>query len=225
MKGWRTSDDPYRAERERMVEQQIITRGITHPRVIEAMRKVPRHLFVPEPYRVQAYADMPLPIGYGQTISQPFMVAAMTANLDPQETDRVLEIGTGSGYQTAILAELVQEVWTIEVIQELQERAREVLEELGYTNIRYRVGDGSKGWPEGAPYDKILVAAASPSIPPPLVEQLKVGGIMVLPVGDRWGQDLVKVTKVSETEAEHQVLFPCAFVPLKGAYGFPEEPF
>ena len=216
------SDNYYEESLNRMIEEQIVARGITDERVINAIKKVPRHAFVPEQYRYEAYSDMPLPIGYGQTISQPYMVAVMTLYLDPKEDHKVLEIGTGSGYQTAILAVLAKEVYTIEVVPELQERAKKILEELGLTNIKYKIGDGSLGWAEYAPFDRIMVTAASPYIPPPLAEQLNVGGIMIIPVGDRWGQDLLKVIKTDQNTLHHENLLPCAFVPLIGEYGFRE---
>ncbi|MGC8875387.1 MAG: protein-L-isoaspartate(D-aspartate) O-methyltransferase, partial [Chloroflexia bacterium] len=153
-----------------MVESQIARRGISHPGVLRAMERVPRHRFVPPEYRSQAYADYPLPIGYGQTISQPYIVALMTQLLDPKPTDRVLEIGTGCGYQAAVLAEIVREVYTVEIIPELAEQAARRLAELGYTNVFTRQGDGYYGWPEHAPYDGIIVTAAAPEVPPPLIE-------------------------------------------------------
>ncbi len=220
MKIWQDSEDPYKAKREWMVETQIRARGIQHPRVLEAMRVIPRHRFVPPEFQDEAYEDYPLPIGHGQTISQPYMVAAMTEALEPEAHHRVLEIGTGSGYQTAVLAYLVREVYTIEYVPELAERAQRVLADLGFTNIHFRVGDGTLGWPEAAPFDRILVAAAAPEVPPPLWEQLKPGGILVIPLGDLWGQELYKIRKTPEGERVDEVLFPCAFVPLRGAYGF-----
>lgn len=178
-------------EAKRMVEMQIARRGISHPGVLRAMERVPRHRFVPPEYRSQAYADYPLPIGYGQTISQPYIVALMTQLLDPKPTDRVLEIGTGCGYQAAVLAEIVREVYTVEIIPELAEQATRRLAELGYTNVFTRQGDGYYGWPEHAPYDGIIVTAAAPEVPPPLIEQLAEGGRMVLPLGSSPGyQDL-----------------------------------
>lgn len=214
-------EEYYRKKREDMVKYQIESRGVKNPRVLEAMRKIPRHLFVPEDSLKEAYEDYPLPIGYGQTISQPYMVACMVEIIDPQEEDRVLEIGTGSGYETAVLAYLVKEVYTIEIIRELQERAKAILEEvLGFKNIYYKIGDGSQGWEEYAPYDKIIVSAAAPVIPPPLLEQLKAGGIMVLPLGERWHQELVKVVKKSQDRYEKEYLFGCSFVPLVGKFGF-----
>lgn len=184
------------AERREMVNSQIRARGVRDPRVLEAMEKVPRHLFVPEAMRAGAYADEPLPIGEGQTISQPYIVAYMTEALGLKGGERVLEIGTGSGYQTAVLAELAREVFTIELIESLSVRAREVLQTLGYGNIRFRAGDGSRGWPEEAPFDAIIVTAASDHVPPPLLEQLAVGGRLVIPVGEFFQRlDLYRRTK------------------------------
>ncbi|MCD6382312.1 MAG: protein-L-isoaspartate(D-aspartate) O-methyltransferase [Candidatus Hydrothermae bacterium] len=206
-----------------MVEYQIVGRGVRDRGVIEAMLRVPRHLFVPPPHREEAYNDYPLSIGRGQTISQPYMVAVMTEALELKGDEKVLEIGTGSGYQTAVLAEIASEVFTIERDPLLAERARELLESLGYKNIHFRVGDGTLGWPEEAPFDRIIVTAAAPSIPKPLREQLRVGGIIVIPVGGRYGQTLVKGKKVSDEKMEIEELFECAFVPLVGEYGFPES--
>lgn len=206
-------------KRKMMVDTQIISRGVKDPRVIKAMLEVPRHLFVSSEYIDQAYEDYPLPIGYGQTISQPYMVAIMTELLELDNTHKILEIGTGSGYQTAILASIAKEVYTVERVPELSKRAKEILEKLGFDNIKFKVGDGSLGWPEYAPYDRIIVTAAAPDIPDPLKEQLKEGGIIVIPVGERIGQILLKGVKEKGT-IKTQDLFPCAFVPLKGEYGF-----
>ncbi|MDI6845851.1 MAG: protein-L-isoaspartate(D-aspartate) O-methyltransferase [Candidatus Saccharicenans sp.] len=195
-----------------MVENQIRRRGITDEKVLQAMLKVPRHLFVLESWRELAYSDEPLPIGEGQTISQPYIVAYMTAALNLQSDEKVLEIGTGSGYQTAILAEIVAEVYTVELIPELSRRAQAVLQELGYTKIHFRIGDGTLGWPEYAPYDAILVAAAPASVPVPLVEQLKVGGRMIIPVGVDF-QELVLVTRKKKGWDEKR-LIGVRFVPL-----------
>ncbi|HFC98501.1 MAG TPA: protein-L-isoaspartate(D-aspartate) O-methyltransferase [Thermosulfurimonas dismutans] len=213
--------DIYRRARERMVAQQIAARGITDQRVLEAMRKVPRHLFVEEALRDQAYADYPLPIGEGQTISQPYIVALMTEALELKGEEKVLEVGTGSGYQTAILAELARWVYSIERHSRLLERARRVLEALGYRNIFLRVGDGTKGWPEAAPFEAIIVTAAGPKVPEPLLEQLAEGGRLVMPVGDEYSQYLVKVVKRGGT-FHRQVLEPVRFVKLVGEYGFAE---
>ncbi len=205
--------------RREMVESQIIARGVKDPRVIKAILEVPRHAFVPPEYIDQAYNDYPLPIGAGQTISQPYMVAVMTELLEVQDDNKVLEIGTGSGYQTAILAKLAKEVYTVERIPELSQRAQRILRKLGITNVHFKVGDGSEGWPEHAPYDRIIVTAAAPDIPEPLEEQLKGGGIIVIPIGDIGGQILVKGIKKNGKILKEE-LFPCAFVPLRGKYGF-----
>ena len=219
------NEDPHNSDlRKKMVEFQIIGRGIRDRGVIDAMLRVPRHLFVPPAYRGEAYNDYPLFIGRGQTISQPYMVAAMTEALELKGEERVLEIGTGSGYQTAVLAEIVPEVFTIERDPLLAERAKELLEELGYKNIRFKIGDGTLGWPEEAPFDRIIVTAAAPAVPEPLKEQLRVGGIIVIPIGGRFGQTLVKGKKISEKKLKVEELFECAFVPLVGKYGFPESP-
>ena len=173
----------YNEQREKMVGRQIEDRGIDHKPTLEAMRRVERHLFVPPEHRKYAYEDTALPIGYGQTISQPFIVATMTQLLDPKPGDRVLEIGTGSGYQAAVLSGIVKEVYTIEIVRELGEQTKKLLERLGYKNVTAIIGDGYKGLPEKAPFDGIIVTAAPEEIPPPLIEQLKEGGRMVIPVG------------------------------------------
>ncbi|RUM88159.1 MAG: protein-L-isoaspartate O-methyltransferase [Thermodesulfatator sp.] len=221
MKAIHSETDPYRRARERMVEAQIAARGITDARVLAAMRKVPRHLFVDEALWDQAYADHPLPIGEGQTISQPYIVALMTEALELKGNEKVLEVGTGSGYQAAILAELARWVYSIERHPRLLERARRVLEALGYTNIILRLGDGSKGWPEVAPFEAIIVTAAGPKVPEPLLEQLAEGGRLVMPVGDMWSQYLVKVVKKGG-RFHRQTLEPVRFVKLVGEYGFEE---
>ncbi len=200
--------------RHQMVEYQIRRRGVEDERVLQAMEKVPRHLFVPEHLREQAYADEPLPIGYGQTISQPYIVAYMTEQLKLQGDEQVLEIGTGSGYQAAILAELCDSVFTIEIVPELSRRAREVIHQLGYTNVQFRIGDGYRGWPEKAPFDAIIVTAAPDHVPQPLVEQLKIGGRMIIPVGDFY-QDLYLITR-TETGIHKERKLPVRFVPMKG---------
>ncbi len=211
--------DLYRRARERMVSQQIAARGITDERVLAAMRKVPRHLFVEEALRDQAYADHPLPIGEGQTISQPYIVALMTQALELKGPEKVLEVGTGSGYQTAILAELARWVYSIERYPRLLERARRVLEALGYTNVILKLGDGTRGWPEAAPFEAIIVTAAGPRVPEPLLEQLAEGGRLVMPVGDEWSQYLVRVVKKGG-KFYRQTLEPVRFVKLVGEYGF-----
>jgi protein-L-isoaspartate(D-aspartate) O-methyltransferase len=202
------------AERQAMVREQLERRGVADPRVLAAMATVPRHEFVPEDLRAYAYEDRPLPIGFGQTISQPYIVAAMSEAVRLEGTERVLEIGTGSGYQAAVLAELCAEVFTIELEKELADRARADLERLGYRNIHVRHGNGYLGWPEAAPFDAIVVTAAPTSIPPALVDQLAVGGRMVLPVG-RTYQDLVLVTRTAEG-IEQRELMGVRFVPMRG---------
>lgn len=206
--------DPWQARRNRMVERQIELRDVTHPATLAAMRKVPRHLFVPAELQAQAYADGPLPIGHGQTISQPYIVACMTEQIAPTRATRVLEIGTGSGYQAAVLAEICAEVFTIEIVPELAEQSAGLLRRLGYKNIQTRTGDGWKGWPEAAPFDAIIVTAAPDTIPPALLAQLKEGGRMIIPVGPQAGaQDLVLVTKRGG-KITQRPLIPVRFVPF-----------
>jgi len=204
---------------EQMVKTQLIPRGITDERVIAAMKKVPRHLFVPEAIQHMAYDDMALSIGEGQTISQPYMVAVMTELLDLKGNEKVLEIGTGSGYQAAILAELSSKVYTVERIAELARSAQEKLTSIGYRNIEVKVSDGTLGWPEKSPFDRIIVTAGSPKIPEPFMEQLADGGIILAPVGDRFSQQLLKVRKTKGTLKE-EYHTPCVFVPLIGEYGW-----
>jgi protein-L-isoaspartate(D-aspartate) O-methyltransferase len=204
-----------------MVDEQIIGRGVRDERVLKAMRTVPRHEFLPEAIRGMAYADNALPIGENQTMSQPYMVGLMTELLRLTGSERVLEIGTGSGYQAAVLAQVCEKVYTVERVKVLAEKARSVLDRLGYRNVAIKVYDGTYGWKEMAPFDAILVTAGSPDIPAPLVEQLKTGGRMVVPVGDRTGQRLQIVTNTVNgpiTEAS----IPCVFVPLIGAHGWKE---
>jgi protein-L-isoaspartate(D-aspartate) O-methyltransferase len=197
-----------------MVEKQFELRDVTHPATLAAMRHVPRQLFVPVELRPQAYDDGPLPIGHGQTISQPYIVASMTELIAPTRTMRVLEIGTGSGYQTAVLAETCAEVFTIELIPELADQAAAVLHRLGYKNIQTRTGDGWKGWPEAAPFDAIIVTAAADTIPPPLLQQLKEDGRMIIPVGPVSGaQNLVLVTRHGG-KIQTRSLLPVRFVPF-----------
>ena len=198
-----------------MVEEQIAARGVKDPRVLAAMRKVPRHLFVPENLIPEAYDDTPLPIGYGQTISQPYIVALMTELLQLRGDEKVLEVGTGSGYQAAVLAELAREVYTIEIVEPLARQAAERLRELGYTNVHVRHGDGYDGWPEKAPFDGIIVTAAPEEIPKPLLDQLKPGGRLVIPVG-AWSQDLLVVTKSADGKITRRVVIPVRFVPMTG---------
>ncbi len=202
------------AQCKQMVERQIKSRGVKNKRILDAMLEIERHLFLPEQFREFAYADEPQPIGEGQTISQPYIVALMTELLDPQPTDRVLEIGAGSGYQAAVLAELVSHVYTIEVIPLLAERAEELLEKLGYKNITVRYGNGYDGWKEEAPFDKVMVTAAPPEIPPVLIEELKVGGRLVIPVGVHY-QVLYLVKKESGGVQREEVI-PVRFVPMTG---------
>jgi protein-L-isoaspartate(D-aspartate) O-methyltransferase len=208
-----------REQRERMVEEQIEARGINDARVLSALRKVPRHAFVPEAQRTRAYEDRPLPIGHGQTISQPFIVAAMSQLAQIGPAARVLEVGTGSGYQAAVLGELAAEVYTIEIVAPLAERARGTLAELGYANVHVRHGDGHAGWPQHAPFDAILVTAAPARVPPALHAQLAVGGRLVVPVGV-WEQELQVHTR-REQGIEVEEVFPVRFVPMTG--GEPPE--
>jgi len=213
-----TSDSDHFAERRRvMVRDQlsISVRGITNARVLTAMEQVPRHEFVPGHLRAAAYDDGALPIGYTQTISQPFVVAFMSERLEPQPGDKVLEIGTGSGYQTAVLAELVQEVYTVEIIEDLARRAQIDLTRLGYTNTHVHAGDGYQGWPEAAPFDAIIVTCAPEHVPQPLVNQLKDGGRMMIPVGEIGDQNLVQLRRCGG-ELVRQVVLPVRFVPMTG---------
>jgi len=206
------AEDTRYAERFRMVETQIARRGVTDGRVLNAMRRVQRHLFVPETLRDLAYQDTPLPIGHGQTISQPYIVAFMTEALELSPDDRVLEIGTGSGYQAAVLAELVKEVYTIEILPELAASSGKTLEETGYRNIKVKCGDGYLGWPEYAPFDAVIVTAAPPSVPEELIVQLKDGGRMIVPVGTAF-QELYLITKTG-SGYKKQPLLPVRFVPM-----------
>ncbi len=206
-------------ERERMVAEQLVPRGIKDPRVLEAMGKVPRHLFVDEALRDKAYGDHPLPIGEGQTISQPFMVGRMTELLRLTGTEKVLEVGTGSGYQAAVLAQLAARVCTIERLAKLAARARETLERLGITNVWVRTANGTFGWPDEAPFDRILVAAGGPSIPPPLLEQLAEGGRMVMPVGQADYQKLQVIDKIGG-QARVTEDSECVFVKLIGKFAW-----
>ena len=200
-------------ERTRMIREQLTPRGIRHPRVLEAFKRVPRHRFVPERFARYAYEDSPLEIGLDQTISQPYIVALMSEAIDPRNTDKVLEIGTGSGYQTAILAELVEHVYTVERIEPLMHKAKRTLDNLGYTNITYALGDGHEGLPVHAPFDKIIVTAAAKRLPEALVDQLVEGGILVIPIGGHFFQDLVKITK-NANGFKKESLGGCRFVPL-----------
>ena len=215
----KSGSDPLALARERMVETQLVSRGISDPKVLYAMRKVPRHLFVEEALQNQAYGDFPLPIGEQQTISQPYIVAFMTEALELIGTGRVLEIGTGCGYQAAILAELAPEVYSIERFHTLASRARRVLESLRYFNVKIKVGDGTLGWPEEAPFDAIIVTAAAPGIPRPLLDQLAMGGRLIIPVGDRHTQTLDVVHKTPQG-LQHDYRGGCRFVKLVGSYGW-----
>jgi protein-L-isoaspartate(D-aspartate) O-methyltransferase len=201
-----------REERERMVRAQIEGRGVRDPRVLEVLREVPRHRFVPEHLQSSAYDDGPLPIGHGQTISQPYIVAVMTELLAPEPSDVVLDVGTGSGYQAAVLGKLVKQVYSIEIVAALAEEARARLAALGYANVDVRVGDGWKGLPAHAPYDGILVAAAPPEVPQALLDQLAPGGRLVIPVGE-WDQDL-RVYERTPRGIEERTIFGVRFVPL-----------
>lgn len=203
------------AARRRMVEEQLVARGLTNTHVLAAMSKVPRHELVPEAHRAHAYSDFPLPIGHDQTISQPFIVAFMTEQLTPKLTDKVLEIGTGSGYQAAILSGLVQTVHTIEIVEPLGRRAEADLKRLGYTNIFVRIGDGYQGWLDAAPFDSIIVTCAPDKVPQPLIDQLKDGGRMIIPIGPAWNQELYIFTKTAG-KIQKKAILPLRFVPMTG---------
>jgi len=203
----------FAGQRERMVKEQIVMRGLVAERVLSALRKVPREEFVPAEYRAESYTDKALPIGYDQTISQPYIVAFMTEELRPQPTHRVLEVGTGSGYQAAILAELVAEVYTIEIIEPLAKKAEATLQRLGYKNVHVKTGDGYKGWPERAPFDSIIVTCAPERVPQPLLDQLKEGGRMIIPVGAKFAQELYLFEKKNGRLQQSAVL-PVRFVPM-----------
>jgi protein-L-isoaspartate(D-aspartate) O-methyltransferase len=214
--------DRYIKQRKRMVEYQIRARGIKDPRVLTAMETVPRHLFVNEALRDQAYNDNPLPIDGGQTISQPYIVALMTEAMELTGNDKVLEIGTGSGYQTAVLAELADHVFSIDRVATLASAARKLLESLNYFNVAIRVGDGTYGWREEAPFDAIIVTAGAPDIPKTFVEQLSAGGRLVIPVGSRHSQSLMRLTRLSDdvSDVKKEDLGGCRFVDLIGEYGW-----
>jgi len=205
-------EDKFREKRIKMVDSQIRAKGVLGSKVLKVMEKVPRHCFIPENVQAHSYADEPLPIGKGQTISQPYIVAYMTDALNLDGSEKILEIGTGSGYQTAILAEIGREIYTVEVIELLATRAKKVLSELNYTNIQFKLGDGNEGWDENALYDAILVTAAPPKIPEKLLEQLKMGGRMILPVGVTF-QELVYIEKLKK-KIRKKKLLPVRFVPL-----------
>jgi protein-L-isoaspartate(D-aspartate) O-methyltransferase len=204
----------YPQQRRAMVRDQIRARGITNKRVLRAMRKVPRHRFMPKSVRRYAYADRPVPIGHRQTISQPYIVAYMTDAIRPKPSDKVLEVGTGSGYQAAVLSRLVKHVYSIEIVRPLALQARQTFKALGYQNITVRIGDGYQGWPQHAPFDAIVVTAAPPSIPRPLLKQLKQGGELVIPVG-KGTQELIRVTRTA-TGYKRERLLPVRFVPMTG---------
>ncbi|MFH1524197.1 MAG: protein-L-isoaspartate(D-aspartate) O-methyltransferase [Chloroflexota bacterium] len=213
------TQDELRSTRKRMVDEQILARGVRNPRLLAIMELVPRHLFIPPDELAWAYSDEPLPIGGGQTISQPYIVALMTELLGLKPTDRVLEIGTGCGYQAAVLSELAAEVHSIEILPELATQATKTLADLGYTNVHIHTSDGSFGCPETAPYDGILVAAAAPSVPQPLLDQLAEGGRLVVPVGNRSIQNL-EVWKRTGQEFTCQKNLAVCFVPLRGEFGW-----
>ncbi|MEJ2069372.1 MAG: protein-L-isoaspartate(D-aspartate) O-methyltransferase [Syntrophobacterales bacterium] len=212
-------EDQFREIRQLMVETQIKRRGIRDLRVLAAMGKIPRHRFVPMQLWEQAYSDYPLPIGEDQTISQPYIVALMTETLELTGSEKVLELGTGSGYQAAILAELAAQVYTIERLPSLARTAEQILKDLGYTNVEVRVSDGTLGWAEEAPFDGILVTAGSPQVPPPLVEQLGMGGRLVIPVGNSYTQTLTRVRRTPEG-LKYEYLGGCRFVKLIGRHGW-----
>jgi protein-L-isoaspartate(D-aspartate) O-methyltransferase len=207
------NNDHFRQQRMKMIRQQIRARGIENPEILAAFENVPRHRFVPEGLKKYAYQDRPLPIGEDQTISQPYIVALMTRSIEPKKTDRILEIGTGSGYQAAILAELSEQVYTIEILASLAESARRTLSETGYENVHVKTGDGFKGWPEHAPFDAIVVTCSPEKVPEPLKGQLAGGGRMVIPVGQGYDQNLVLLEKNKGQLIEKQIL-PVRFVPM-----------
>ncbi|MEO1530246.1 MAG: protein-L-isoaspartate(D-aspartate) O-methyltransferase [Planctomycetota bacterium] len=207
--------DSYKDKRERMVETRVANAGVTNTRVLDSLRATLRHEFVPPSQRPRAYYDMALPIGSSQTISSPFIVASMTEALDPQPTDKVLEIGTGSGYQAAVLSPLVEQVYTIEIVRALGEKAADTLARLDYENVSTRVGDGFLGWPTAAPFDKIIVTCSPESVPQPLIDQLREGGVMIIPVGERYQQTLYRMIK-KDGKLEREALRPTLFVPMTG---------
>jgi len=206
-----------------MIERNLKGRGMKNPAVLEAMREVPREAFVPETLAESAYDDSPLPIGQGQTISQPYIVAAMTELLEPAKDDRILEIGTGSGYAAAVLSRIAGEVFTVERYDYLAATARERFRRLGYDNIHVLRGDGTLGWPEHAPYNGVVVTAGAPEVPAPLKEQLTVGGRMVIPTGSSLNQELIRIRRTAESEYQREDIFRVRFVPLVGAAGWQER--
>lgn len=197
-----------------LVEEHIEKRGVRNPEVLRVMRTVPRHEFVPLQFRSEAYDDRPLSIGYGATISQPYIVAAMTELLEPQRSHKVLEIGTGSGYQAAVLSMLVKDVYSVEIVPELATRSAEALKRLGYENVHVKEGDGYKGWPEQAPFDRIILTAAPPAVPQALLDQLKPGGKLVAPVGASLNQELLVIDKSADGKIRRRTVFPVMFVPM-----------
>ncbi len=210
-----TDEDAFARQRKQMVEEQISRRGIIDKGILEAMEAVPRHLFIPEENRAYSYYDQPVPIGFGQTISQPYIVAFMTELLNAGKEDVVLEVGTGSGYQAAILARLVKQVYTIEIVEELGKEASKRLKEMGYDNVEVKIGDGYKGWSEHAPFGAIIVTAAAEHIPQPLIDQLKPGGRLVIPVGGVYEvQDLMLIAKDVSSKVIKESVIPVRFVPL-----------
>lgn len=215
----KTHSDKFNLARRRMIDRQLVARGITDPKVLKVMGDIPRHLFVEEALAEQSYGDYPVGIGEGQTISQPYIVAMMTQSLQLKGNEKILEIGTGCGYQTSVLASLAGQIYTIERIKNLAFKARRVLKELGYKNVVMRVGDGTQGWPEAKPFDGILIAAASPVIPKPLFNQLSEGGRMLVPIGDEENQDLIRITRI-DGKPKVENLGPCRFVKLVGKFGF-----
>ncbi len=217
-------EEDFKNLRDDMVDEQIIKRGIVDVRVISALRRVPRHKFVPQNQIDSAYEDMPIPAGEGQTISQPFIVALMTQSLKLQGDELILEIGTGTGYQTAILSELCREVYSIERISKLAQQAQEILDELNYRNVKIHVGDGTLGWPERILFDAIMVTAASPNRLEHLLKQLNEKGRMVIPIGNQFGQKLTLIEK-KNTEVKAQEICPCVFVPLIGEFGWKGRAF
>ncbi|HRH98319.1 MAG TPA: protein-L-isoaspartate(D-aspartate) O-methyltransferase [Prosthecobacter sp.] len=208
----------FRPQRERMVREQLMRAGhnIQNQRVLEAMRSVPRHEFVPKEMRAQAYADEPLPIGHGQTISQPYIVAFMTEAINPQPGERILEIGTGSGYQAAVLAAMGAQVFSIEIVKPLGEKAGKDLRRLGYDQVKVRIGDGYAGWPEEAPFDAVIVTCAPENIPQPLIDQLKTGGRMIIPVGEEGGRQELYLLKKTADGLHKTAVLPVRFVPMTG---------
>lgn len=207
-------EDPYKSKRLEMVSTQIEARGVNNLKILKAMRKVPRHLFVPADQQASAYEDHPLSIGHGQTISQPYIVAYMTAAVRPKSDDTVLEIGTGSGYQAAVLSQIVDQVYSLEIIPELGNEAKARFQELGYENVHVRVSDGYYGWKEKSPFDAIIVTAAAPEIPPPLIKQLKEGGRFIIPIGPIHGNQVLILVEKKSGKVKKKSLLPVSFVPF-----------